>query len=71
MEGFLNAFDPNRNGVADAFDPHKNGYLDAMDPEKNGFLNAMDPERNGLAINFSREGVNQQDTIIKNYKQRG
>jgi hypothetical protein len=65
MEGFLNAFDPKRNGVADAFDPHQNGAAEAFDPEKNGFLNAMDPNRNGFALNFSREGVNQQDTIIK------
>lgn len=62
--GAAQALDPSQNGVAQAFE--KGG---ALDPEHNGFLNAMDPARNGVKndwdLNFNRESINQQNTILK------
>ena len=68
MDGFLNIFDPNRNGVAKAFDPHQNGISDAFDPNHNGInaifskpnmtalggqiINAFDSKKNGAADAF-------------------
>ena len=65
MSGFVDAMDPNKNGFVDAMDPHKNGFIDAMDPHKNGFIDAMDPNRNGFGLTFSRESINEQNTILK------
>ena len=38
MDGFLNAFDPNRNGFNDAMDPNRNGVADFFKNDVKSFV---------------------------------